>query len=178
MSAAARQTFRVAPLPSALLEDPIAFLSAEHARQLVLLSHLDRLAQRPAARGARGLAAVLLHWLDTELPLHVADEEVSLYPRLLAHDPRGVLARLAQDHDGAAGAKRGVVEALRLLGGEQRAPAGFPAAGAALVRLVRAHISTEEAVVTPLARAVLTPAVLAAISVEMVARRGLVLRPA
>ena len=170
--APAGRAFRVAPLAAALLADPVAFLSAEHARQLVLLSHLDRLVQRPAAPGARGLAGALLHWLAEELPLHLADEELSLHPRLRAHESRGVLARLAQEHGRDEGLLPGVTAGLRRLLGGEPAPTGFAPAAAAFVRLHRAHIATEEAMVAPLARAVLTPAALAAIAAEMAGRRA------
>ena len=64
----------VAPLQRALLEDPLAFLSAEHARQTVLLGHLERVARAPLARAARVLAAMLLGWLTVELPTIDASE--------------------------------------------------------------------------------------------------------
>uniref|UniRef100_UPI0022EA7093 hemerythrin domain-containing protein n=1 Tax=Falsiroseomonas oryzae TaxID=2766473 RepID=UPI0022EA7093 len=98
MTAPAVPGFGVAPLAQALIADPVAFLSAEHARQLVLLAHLERLARAPAARGARVMAQALLRWLTQELPLHIADEEHSLYPRLRPHDAAGALERLAAEH--------------------------------------------------------------------------------
>jgi hypothetical protein len=53
----------VAPIQAALLEDPLDFLAAKHARQTVLLGHLERVARDPQARAAKELAGALLRWL-------------------------------------------------------------------------------------------------------------------
>ncbi|TCZ57324.1 hemerythrin domain-containing protein [Roseicella aquatilis] len=165
-------TARVAPLQAALLDDPVAFLSAEHARQTVLLAHLERVARAPLARAARGLAAMLLRWLTTELPVHIEDEERSLYPLLAAHDASGVLRTLQAQHRENQRAIRAVMAGLhRTAAGDAPEPA-FAAAALAFATGHRRHLALEEAVVTPLARRVLTPHALAALADEMARRRS------
>lgn len=173
MTSASPLLFGVAPLAPRLLEDPLAFLVAEHGRQMALLAHLDRLARAPAARGARAMAAALLRWLTEELPLHIADEERSLYPRLLPHDSKGVIRRLRAQHRRDGRLARQTVEGLRRLVAGEDAGQGFAAAASGLARLHRAHLEQEEAQLTPLARAVLTPDALRELAGEMAARRGL-----
>lgn len=162
----------VAPLQAALLEDPLAFLWAEHARQRVLLGHLERIARAPEARGARQLASALLHWLTRELPTHIADEELSLYPRLRAHDSSGILARLSREHArDRAPARRLVGDLARVAAGE-RPGAGFVEEALRFAAHHRAHLATEEREVTPLARRALDPSATAALAAEMAERRA------
>lgn len=165
--------FGVAALSADLLDDPLAFLSAEHVRQTVLLSHLERLARRPAGPAAAAMAQGLFLWLKDELPLHFADEEASLYPRLAPHDPAGTLAALAADHQRDTQLAGAVLETLRrIAAGEALAPDAL-AAVLGFVRLHREHLAVEEAKIMPLARAVLTPAAKLALAGEMTVRRGL-----
>lgn len=173
MSASTAPAFGVSPLGATLLEDPVAFLSAEHARQRALLGHLDRLARAPAARGARQMAEALLRWLTRELPVHIADEEGSLYPRLRPHDGSGAIARLSVEHRRDASLAAAVAAGLRRLVAEGEADAAFRETAAAFTRLHRQHLAFEEAVITPLARAVLTDGARAALAAEMAMRRGL-----
>lgn len=172
MSAVA-PAFGVAPLGAALLDDPVAFLSAEHARQFALLSHLERLARAPGARGARMMAQALLRWLEMELPLHIADEERSLHPRLRPHDATAALRRLSAEHERDARLVAPVVAGLRQLAAGALAGGGFAGATGTFARLHRQHLAFEEAVVRPLARAVLTPEAARELAAEMAARRGL-----
>lgn len=170
--AALRGKAQVAPLRAALLADPIAFLSAEHARQTVLLSHLERVVRAPRARGARALAAALLEWLTCDLPVHIADEEASLYPRLQPHDREGVLARLSQEHQRDRAAVQAVVAGLGQVIAGAAPEGGFAEAASAFIAGHRAHLALEEAAVTPLAQQVLAPDGIAALAAEMAARRG------
>jgi iron-sulfur cluster repair protein YtfE (RIC family) len=173
MSTVPPPIFGVAPLRASLLEDPLAFLSAEHLRQMVLLAHLERLARAPGVRGARAMAGVLLRWLTEELPVHIADEERSLYPRLQQHDVGGHIRRLRAHHRRDARLATAIVEELRRLQAGEAAGAGFETAATDLARLHRAHLQYEEERLTPIARAALTPDALHQLAGEMAARRGL-----
>jgi hemerythrin-like domain-containing protein len=166
--------FGVAPLTHALLADPIAFLAAEHTRQMALIGHLERLAKAPAARGARVMAGVLLRWLTEELPVHIADEERSLYPRLSPHDASGTVARLSAGHRRDAGLVATCLPGLRALYAGERAQEGFQTSAAELARLHRQQLELEDRIVMPLARAVIAGKALRALATEMAARRGLV----
>lgn len=165
--------FGVAPLAPALIaDDPLGFLSAEHARQMVLLAHLDRLARGPAARGARAMADAVLRWLRDEMPLHIADEERSLLPRLAPHDRRGALARVRDEHERDRRLALDVAAGLAaLVDGDAPGPRFAEAAGE-FARLHRAHLEFEERAVMPLARQSLGAAERAALSQEIAARRG------
>jgi hemerythrin-like domain-containing protein len=163
---------RVAPLQAALLDDPIAFLSAEHARQTVLLGHLERVARATGARAIRGLAAMLLGWLTAELPVHIEDEERSLYPRLVAFDTSGVLRTLQAQHREDQRAVRAMLAGLRRAAAGEEPDAGFAPAALAFASGHRRHLALEEAAVTPLARRVLTKDAMAALADEMARRRS------
>ncbi len=169
--AAAPAGFGVAPLTPALLADPLAFLSAEHGRQMALLSHLERLARAPAAPGARVMAGALLRWLTEELPLHIADEERSLYPRLRPHAPREIEA-LSAEHRRDAALARSAVAGLRKLAAGGAAEPGFSTDAGDFARLHRRHLEQEEATLMPLARDVLTGEEIEALAREMSARRA------
>ncbi len=162
----------VAPLQAALLDDPLAFLSAEHARQTVLLGHLERVARAPLARASRVLAVMLLGWLTVELPMHVADEEGSLYPRLLGLDTAGVLKRLQAQHLGNQAVVPAVTAGLRRVAEGQQPEAGFATAALAFAIGHRQHLALEEASVMPLARRVLAAETLAMLADEMARRRA------
>lgn len=156
----------------ALLSDPLAFLLAEHARQKVLLSHLDRLARNHPGRGRTAMARALAAWFACELPVHLADEELSLYPRLRAHDSSGILARLSREHArDRAPARRLVGDLARVAAGE-RPGAGFVEEALRFAAHHRAHLATEEREVTPLARRALDPSATAALAAEMAERRA------
>lgn len=163
---------RVAPLQVALLEDPVAFLSAEHARQTVLLGHLERVARAPLGRAARGLAAMLLGWLTAEFPVHIEDEERSLYPRLAAHDTSGVLRTLQAQHREDRNAVRAVLAGLRRSAAGEAPGADFAPAALAFASGHRRHLVLEETAVTPLARRVLDRDALASLAGEMARRRS------
>lgn len=165
--------FGVAPLTPALLADPIAFLSAEHARQMALLSHLERLARAPTARGARVMAAVLLRWMVEDLALHRDDEAASLHPRLLPHDAAGMLARLATTERRDAEQAEACLPGLRAIAAGRRADDGFPAQAAAFAQLHRERLGFVESRLMPLAQRVITGDALRALATEMAARRGM-----
>lgn len=166
-------TFGVAPLRAALLEDPLAFLSAEHGRQMALLAHLERLARAPRARAARVMAQALLRWLTEELPVHVADEEHSLYPRLRRHGA-ALVDRLLAEHARDARLVAGTVAGLRAIAAGERVPEAFPGDAAAFARRHRQHLGLEEAVVVmELSRKTLTREEQARLGEEMARRRAL-----
>lgn len=169
----AAEIFGVAPLHATLLEDPVAFLSAEHARQMALLGHLERLARAPRAKAARVMAQALLRWLTEELPVHIADEEHSLYPRLRRHDA-ALVDRLSAEHERDARLAEGTIKALRALAAGEDIPAAALEDAAAFARLHRRHLELEEATVMQLSRGMLTREEQADLAGEMVRRRGLI----
>ncbi|MBX6372760.1 MAG: hemerythrin domain-containing protein [Acetobacteraceae bacterium] len=164
-------TAHVAPIQAALLDDPLAFLSAEHARQAVLLAHLERVAREPQARAARSLAVALLRWLTCELPLHIADEERSLYPRLAAFDETGLLEALRAEHRHDRRLIADIAAGLRRVAGGRAPEPGFAEAAREFAAGHRRHLIREETALTPLARRCLAPNSMATLAAEMSARR-------
>lgn len=154
-----------------LLGDPLAFLTAEHHRQGALVGHLERLARHPDGPGTRALAAALAEWLEVELPRHVQDEERSLHARLEPFDMGGLLPRLRQDHAEESDTMKPLVADLRAIAAHRPPGPDFAIHALHFATAFRAHLAVEEAEVTPLARRVLPPEVLAEIAAELAARR-------
>jgi hemerythrin-like domain-containing protein len=168
------------------LEAPFGLLSECHRRIEGFLSALLTVADSrrggTLAEADREILTAGLHYFRTVTPRHWADEEQSLFPRLRSsEDPHAKAAirmverldadhRVAEDHHDA-------VEALgcRWLR-EGTLPAGDARALrehlVALERLYRRHIAVEDQDLFPIARRLLTPAELGAISHEMAARRN------
>ncbi len=61
---------------------PIEFLFKEHDRQRVICASLELLAHDCTADRAPENAALVLGYLEHEMPLHIADEEEDLFPLL------------------------------------------------------------------------------------------------
>ena len=85
------------------LGDPVEFLYTEHASIVDWCHRLATLADDPTADDAPRLAASLLDFLNETLPLHIADEEEELFPRLkrrAPHDERlmSVIEQLQMEH--------------------------------------------------------------------------------
>lgn len=104
------------------------------------------------------------------MPLHVADEEDSVYPRLGAEAARRYrdLARCTATAPEARAKLRAALAAIAT--GHVPAP-GFAEAALAFVAAYRCHLTIEEEEIMPLARRSLRGAVCSAIAREMAARR-------
>ena len=167
--------------PAVGFDEPFAMLEACHERVQRTLTLLQRLRAHVGEHGAdtqaRQAARDVLRYFDIAAPLHHEDEEIHVFPLLLAQAAPGVQAlvqRLQQDHlhmtaDWAAA--RAPLSALAE--GQQ---AGFTGGDdAALDRFAAryaSHIEAEESVAYPAAQALLATAALAAMGQEMAARRG------
>jgi hemerythrin-like domain-containing protein len=159
-------------------DDPLGMLRACHdriERQLVTLERLGRhLPEHGCDADARAAASAILRYFDSAAPNHHADEEASLFPRLLARAPdaRDLIARLERDHHRTfAPLWLRLRPLLAGIAGGQRANLS-----PALVREAREaydpHIATENDLLLPMCADVLRPEELAAIGAEMAARRG------
>ncbi|WP_137180670.1 hemerythrin domain-containing protein [Roseomonas sp. AR75] len=160
----------IGALDEALLRDPLVFLSAEHARQRVLLGHLERLARQPGGPAQGPIARALAAWFACELPLHAADEEDSVYPRLGAEAARRYRA-LAGCAATAPDVRAGLRAALAAIATGHAPAAGFAEAALAFAAAYRRHLTIEEEEIMPLARRRLRGAERSAIAREMAARR-------
>jgi hemerythrin-like domain-containing protein len=164
-------------------DDPLGMLRACHGRIQRQLDTLQRLAahlpEHGADRDAQSAARAILRYFDNAAPNHHADEEGSVFPRLLARSPaaRDMVATLEQDHHGPFDANwRRLRPLLAAIASGQR-----DVLPPDLVRDVRAaydeHIALENDQLIPLCAEVLTPAELAEIGGEMARRRGVAWTP-
>jgi hemerythrin-like domain-containing protein len=162
----------VGSLQEALLADPLAFLAAEHARQRALLGHLERLARHAGGPAQGAIARAVAAWLACELPLHLADEGASLYPRLAG--TAGALASALAERAAELDAERKLLRLdLARLASGHRAAEDFPERALAFAAAYRRQLTAEEERLLPLARDALGDAAREAISREMAARRRL-----
>lgn len=152
-----------------LLADPCAFLLAEHGRHRALLGHLDRLARRPHGPAQAAIAQVLLAWLDRDLPLHLADEAESLWPRLVPVAPL-LVARMRAEDAALSVLRRQLRDKVAPLA-EGRASDDIAAAARSFGQHYRERLAIEDAEILPLARGALDPAACRAITAEMRKRR-------
>ena len=167
-------------IPENLLREPLDYLSADHFRQRIICKFLDDIAFDPAGAEARRLAAIVLTYLDEELPQHIADEEQALFP-LLQDRCRGednaerLLAVLSEEHRQDSALCMEVQGGLRSLavGHEPSHGAAFVRAAAAFAETQRRHLAWEDEVLLPLARERLTAADLREMGRDMAERRGL-----
>ena len=167
--------------PGVGFEQPFAMLEACHERVQRTLGLLGRLRAHVHEHGAdddaRQAARDVLRYFDIAAPLHHQDEELHVFPLLLAEatpEVRALVTRLQQDHLAMtadwASARAGLQALL-----DENATGFTPQDEAALDRFAMrydAHIAAEEGVAYPAAAALLPPTALAAMGREMAARRG------
>lgn len=96
-----RKPLRLVTIPFAQLDDPLAYLLADHARQRAVCAALQDFAA--TGRASRDEADQVISFLVQDRVIHHADEDLDLFPavsrRLLPEDNLGaVLARLREDH--------------------------------------------------------------------------------
>ncbi len=160
------------------ISDPIEFLYGEHDRQLVICAALDHLASAPGAPDARETADLILNYADTDMPLHLRDEEEDLFPRLLERcEPEdgleNLVDQLEHEHETDNALYQRLKGALKTLaeGGTLRHPEVFESDAQAFALLQRRHLNWENGTVLPLARQRLTSQDLEEMRVAMAARR-------
>ena len=171
--------------PGAGLEAPFEMLAACHERverMLALQAKLQRhLLDTGCDEPARQAARDVMRYFDVAAPLHHQDEELHVFPPLLAGSDaalRELVQRLIQDHrqmEAAWTQARRVLQAIA----DSRPAAGWtpltPAQRAALedfAALYRQHLDDENGVAYPAAEAALPPEAVRAMSEDMMQRRG------
>jgi len=126
---------------------------------------------------ARQAAADVRRYFEVALPLHAADEEASILPRLRGLDP-AVDAELDHmrehaEHDGAVGRLVAACRAIQERPGELcRAAPALAGAASELDQHFATHLAREERVIFPAIRARLGRDAQEAIRAEMRARRA------
>ena len=152
----------------------LAALLAGHERSHRFAALAGRLATAdgtPTERAEAGAGVV--RYFTVALPLHAADEDLSLAPRLRGRDAAvdAALTQMTAEHVAHAGPLARVVDAARaIVAAPATAPPDLAAAAAALAALFAAHLALEERAIFP-AIAALPAEVQATIRAEMLARR-------
>ena len=167
--------------PGVGFEQPFEMLEACHERVQRSLALLGKLVDHIDAHGhdaqSRSAAADVLRYFDRAAPLHHEDEEVNVFPLLLALDDPSLHAavhRLQADHRRMVTLWAAVREPLlRWSRPQASGPVDTPTRADidAFRALYGAHIETEEGRVYPAARARLDAAELSDMGRQMQARR-------
>jgi hemerythrin-like domain-containing protein len=167
--------------PSASFEQPFEMLEACHERVHRMLKLLGRLREHVAREGcdtqAQQAARDVMRYFDQAAPQHHLDEELHVFPPLLARgnpEVHGLVRRLQQDHLDMEALWKDARVVLGLLaeGRVGRLEAADEAALAAFASLYDAHIRAEENIAYPGAQALLDDGARAAMSEDMMRRRG------
>ena len=160
-------------------------LGACHERVERMLALLARLQHHVLVRGwdesVANAARDVMRYFDQAAPLHHEDEELHVFPPLLAGGDavlRHVVQRLQQDHRDMEAAWVAARAALASV--TQAPPAGWAHFSApeeatltGFTRLYDRHLRDEDGLVYPAARAGLSTEALQAMSADMMRRRGL-----
>jgi len=167
--------------PAAGFEQPFEMMEACHERVQRTLGLLDRLRAHVARHGAdeqaRQAARDVMRYFDKAAPQHHLDEELHVFPPLVARGDPSMLvlvARLQQDHLQMDARWRMVHAILEQL--ERAEIQAIPPAGEAEIdafaRLYGDHIDAEEQLAYPAAAALLDDGARDAMGTEMRRRRG------
>ncbi len=158
-------------------EDPLAVLRACHERIRRELSALERLRRHLPEFGcdadARKAARSILKYFDGPAPNHDADEEASLFPRLIdvaSADIAALIERLEIEHRDLKGRWRVMRPDIAAIEAGKRSVL-TPDSVRRMRTAYLAHLDCEEESLFPFAAARLDAAALQSIGAEMVARR-------
>lgn len=167
--------------PAAGFEQPFEMLEACHERLHRMLDLLARLRLHVREHGAdtqaQQAARDVMRYFDLAAPQHHHDEELHVFPPLLAQGDarvRELVQRLQQDHVRMEAGWKQAREVLALIaaGGLARLDAAQDAALDGFSGLYAGHIEAEEQVAYPTARGLLDRDAIARAGQEMMRRRG------
>ena len=170
--------------PGAGFEAPFEMLAACHERVERMLALQTRLQQHLQEKGrdeaARQAARDVMRYFDLAAPLHHQDEELHVFPPLLAGPDAGlriVVERLLQDHRTMGRSWPEARHVLELIAESPTAgwtplAATQTAALDGFAALYVRHLADEDHLVYPAAETALTGQALQAMSRDMMQRRG------
>jgi len=169
--------------PAPGFEQPFEMLEACHERVQRMLALLQRLREHLSGHGAdanaRQAARDVMRYFDQAAPQHHRDEELHVFPPLLAQgDPATLVLvrRLQRDHlqmEARWAAAREVLSAVEAGSLGALAP-GHEAALDEFANPYADHIAAEEQLAYPAAAALLDGDALTAMGEEMMRRRGVI----
>ena len=159
------------------LDNPLDFIAENHMREREVCAVIDRIVA--SASMERAEIDQVLTFLEAELPQHLADEEIDLFPMMLKRcEPEDeidkVIDKLQSDHDHAIADAPAIVAIIRGLD----KPNSWPSQSGCermtdFAHHARRHLILENAVILPIARARLTDADLNTMRRHMLERRSL-----
>ena len=170
--------------PAAGFEAPFEMLATCHDRVERMLALQKKLQQHLRDKGcdapARQAARDVMRYFDMAAPLHHQDEELHVFPPLLAGPDaalRELAQRLTQDHRRMETAWVGARSTLQAIADSLDAAClkltpGQTAALEQFAALYRQHLDDENRIAYPAAEARLLPAALEAMREDMMQRRG------
>jgi hemerythrin-like domain-containing protein len=161
-----------------LLATPLDFIQSEHLRHRQLCAAAEQLASAEHFDPEMGQSIV--DFLETEMALHVLDEEEDLFPLLRRRAKPGdgadrILGLLSGEHAADEVLAHRVCAGLRnaVLSRAQTLPEDVRNALLTFADRERRHLTVENAIVLPLAQKRLSRRDLQQLSRRMAARRGL-----
>ncbi len=167
-------SWRIEPMPMAMIDQPLDFIFAEHHRQreaatiLLQISHgeFDRLGVKE-----------LIEFLEVDFARHIGDEEVALFPLLRAHclaedNVDAVINRLADEHREDESSGMTVVAILTSLLAGQSLSLDDKRQLKVFAEHIQQHIALENGVLLPIARVRLQFAQLEMLSEMLKQRRA------
>lgn len=172
------------PIEADLFSRPLDLLYAEHYRQRVICNTLDAACGELPVVLSRAELRSIVEYLTVDLPLHIADEEDSLFPLLESRcaDAKGDLTRdaielLRGEHGTDSKLIADIANHLRAMARGQK----VIMSDAAQVRIraaaeaQRRHLAWENCVLLPIAKQWLTATDLVHLGRAMAERRGIAL---
>lgn len=159
-----------------LLARPLDYIQAENLRHRELCLAAERLAEHDTLDVP--LARAILGFLETDMTLHVMDEEEDLFPVLRRRlkpgdDVARIIGLLSGEHAADKVLTDEIIQSLKqLLGGGRRClPEALRNALLAFADRQRRHVTVENAIMLPLARLRLSKQDLERVASRMAARR-------
>jgi hemerythrin-like domain-containing protein len=159
------------------VKNPLDFITEDHMRERKVCAFIDRLAATlPVGPEERNM---MVAFLNEQLPQHLADEEIDLFPLMRKRcEPEEeidkVIDKLESDHGHAladAPAIAALIEAIQT--DVIEFSASVCAQMAEFAYHARRHLNLENAIILPIARTRLTQADLETMKLHMLERRGL-----
>lgn len=167
------------PISANLFHQPLEFLLSEHYRQRIICNTLESGPFDPRNALSKDEMKLIVDNLSVDFPMHMADEELSLFPLLEkrclpADNIAEILDQLMKEHE----VDRPLV--VRVIGFLNAALADeeiadfsrYRESTAAMTEAHRRHLAWENSVVLPLAKRRLKAADLADLGRAMAQRRG------
>jgi|TARA_R110000850_G_scaffold22172_10_gene64697 hemerythrin-like domain-containing protein len=159
-----------------VVENPLDFIVEDHSREREVCALIDRLVSAASLKDAE--IHQILAFLEDQLPQHLADEEIDLFPMMLERcDPEDeiekVIAKLHADHGHALADTPAIIAIIQALDApDPKLSAVESQQMAEFAYHARRHLTLENAVILPIARARLTDEDLRTMKIHMLERRG------